>query len=56
MMDPELVIELRAVVFYLRLIGVTYPIAPEKAIKTIERVISILSAQLEAPRREIEES
>ena len=52
MMDPELVVELRAVVFYLRLIGVTYPIAPEQAIKTIEHTISILSAQLETMRGE----
>lgn len=44
----ELVVELRAVAVYLRIVGAVYPIAPEKAIETIERTISALSAQLEA--------
>ena len=52
MIDTELVVELRAVVVYLRIVGAVYPIAPEQAIKTIERTISILSSQLETMRDE----
>ena len=48
----EIVTELQAVVFYLKLIGAMYPIAPEKAIETIERAISFLSPQLETMQDE----
>jgi hypothetical protein len=49
----EIVTELQAVVFYLKLIGAMYPIAPEKAIETIERAIDVLQSEKEAPRKEL---
>ena len=48
----ETILDLRAVIVYLRVVGAVYPIAPERAIKTIERTISFLSPQLETMQDE----
>ncbi len=41
----ENVMELQATIFYLKMVGRMYPIAPEKAIEAIERAIKILEGQ-----------
>ena len=48
----ETILDLRAVIVYLHVVGAVYPIAPEQAIKTIERTISFLSPQLETMQDE----
>lgn len=52
-LHTDMITDLRVAVAYLRIVGAVYPIAPEKAIKAIERVIGTLSAQLETLQKEL---
>jgi hypothetical protein len=47
MMD-DIVMDLQAVIVYLRMIGAVYPVAPQVSIATLERVIGYVRMQEQA--------